>query len=224
MRLVVLCQLALLVYHQLTTLVDFYPFNGARNYARREKLAECGVNGVLMLLPPVGFAFHISSLRIFWRRVLFRTVRHRTAHLVGAISDDAVGSLAIDLQSPARARYLRLCGRQHIEPLAGRLPSSPPRNHYHSAGPRRTRRSQLGAHDSPGGNTRNRARNDLCIFPPLGNLGLHRADAITPLPSLESADTPSVPDPLPAQSARSPESSGDPPALRHYTRNARSCH
>jgi hypothetical protein len=64
-RTILFCQLALLAYHQVTTLIDFYPFNGARNYVRREKLAECGVNGVLMLLPPIGFAFHISALRTF---------------------------------------------------------------------------------------------------------------------------------------------------------------
>lgn len=59
------CQLALLVYHQVTTLFDFYPFNGSRNYARKEKLAEAGVNGVLMSLPPIGFGFHIRGLMTF---------------------------------------------------------------------------------------------------------------------------------------------------------------
>jgi hypothetical protein len=59
------CQLALLVYHQVTTLFDFYPFNGSRNYARHEKLAEAGVNGVLMSLPPIGFGFHIRGLMTF---------------------------------------------------------------------------------------------------------------------------------------------------------------
>jgi hypothetical protein len=62
---VVFCQVALLAYHQITTLVDFFPFNGARNYTRHEKLAECGVNGILMTLPPIGFALHIPALRGF---------------------------------------------------------------------------------------------------------------------------------------------------------------
>jgi hypothetical protein len=62
---VVYCQLALLAYHQVTTLVDLFPFNGARNYTRKEKLAECGVNGCLMMLPPIGFAFHLPALRVF---------------------------------------------------------------------------------------------------------------------------------------------------------------
>jgi hypothetical protein len=62
---VLFCQVALLAYHQVTTLVDFFPFNGARNYTRNEKLAECGVNGLLMGLPPIGFAFHIPALMGF---------------------------------------------------------------------------------------------------------------------------------------------------------------
>jgi hypothetical protein len=53
------------MYHQLTTLVDFYPFNGSRNYTRAEKLAECGVNWVLMVLPPIGFGLDIPTLRTF---------------------------------------------------------------------------------------------------------------------------------------------------------------
>jgi hypothetical protein len=53
------------MYHQLTTLVDFYPFNGSRNYTRAEKLAECGMNCILMLLPPIGFGLHIPALRTF---------------------------------------------------------------------------------------------------------------------------------------------------------------
>ena len=59
------CQLALLVYHQVTTLFDFYPFNGSRNYTRKEKLAEAGSNGVLMSLAPIGFGFHIKGLMNF---------------------------------------------------------------------------------------------------------------------------------------------------------------
>jgi hypothetical protein len=59
------CQLVLLVYHQVTTVFDFYPFNGARNYNWNEKLAEAGSNGVLMSLAPIGFGFHIKGLMIF---------------------------------------------------------------------------------------------------------------------------------------------------------------
>jgi hypothetical protein len=63
--LIVLIQVALLVYHQVTTLFDFYPFNGSRHYPLKVKLAELSVNGVLMSLPPIGFAFHLQGLMIF---------------------------------------------------------------------------------------------------------------------------------------------------------------
>jgi hypothetical protein len=59
------CQLVLLGYHQITTLFDFYPFNGARHLERKERLAECGGNGLLMILPPLGFGFHVRALMIF---------------------------------------------------------------------------------------------------------------------------------------------------------------
>ena len=61
----IVSQLLLLVYHQLTTWVDLHPFNGARNYSRRERLAETGFNAVLMSLAPVGFAFHLRGLMVF---------------------------------------------------------------------------------------------------------------------------------------------------------------
>ena len=61
-RFAIICQLALLAYHQVTTFFDFFPFNGARNYTIQEKLAEGGSNGILMTLAPVGFVFHIRGL------------------------------------------------------------------------------------------------------------------------------------------------------------------
>lgn len=57
-------QLLLLLYHQLTTLCDFYPFNNVRHYTIRERLTECGVNGALMLAPFIGFAFQVQWLMI----------------------------------------------------------------------------------------------------------------------------------------------------------------
>lgn len=51
-------QFLLLLYHQVTTLCDFFPFNGVRYYTRRERLLEAGSNFVLMALPPVGFLLH----------------------------------------------------------------------------------------------------------------------------------------------------------------------
>jgi hypothetical protein len=61
----IICQVVLLVYHQLTTLFDFFPFNGARNYSPKEKLAEAGSNFILMILAPVGFGFHLHGLMIY---------------------------------------------------------------------------------------------------------------------------------------------------------------
>jgi hypothetical protein len=62
---VVLCQLALLLYHQVTTLLDLFPFNGARNYSHRERFAEAGINALLMSLAPIGFHFRIRGLMLF---------------------------------------------------------------------------------------------------------------------------------------------------------------
>ena len=65
MTTVVLSQLVLLAYHQATTLFDFHPFNGARHYSKKEKLAEAGSNAVLMSLAPIGFGLHIKPLMTF---------------------------------------------------------------------------------------------------------------------------------------------------------------
>jgi hypothetical protein len=62
---VLVCQLGLLAYHQLTTHLDLFPFNGAKHYSRGEKLAEAGVNFVLMSLPPIGIVFEIHALIVF---------------------------------------------------------------------------------------------------------------------------------------------------------------
>ena len=64
-RIAIFCQIVLLVYHQLTTNFDFFPFNGARNYSVREKLAEAGSNFVFMILAPIGFGLHIRGLMIY---------------------------------------------------------------------------------------------------------------------------------------------------------------
>jgi hypothetical protein len=58
-------QLLLLAYHQITTQVDFFPFNEARFYKRWEKVLECAVNGILMSLAPIGFVFGIRALMWF---------------------------------------------------------------------------------------------------------------------------------------------------------------
>jgi hypothetical protein len=63
--LAIVCQIALLGYHQVTTLVDLFPFNGARNYSGRERLAEVGINGVLMSLGPMGFLLGSHGLMLY---------------------------------------------------------------------------------------------------------------------------------------------------------------
>src|SRR4051812_17935431 len=65
MPIAVTSQLILLGYHQVTTWVDLHPFNGARHYSRKEKLAEAGANAVLMSLAPIGFGFHVKALMTF---------------------------------------------------------------------------------------------------------------------------------------------------------------
>jgi hypothetical protein len=62
-------QILLLAYHQVTTQVDFFPFNGVRFYKRWEKILECATNGILMSLAPIGFAFGIGGL--MWYGVVY---------------------------------------------------------------------------------------------------------------------------------------------------------
>lgn len=57
MKLALALQLILLVYHQVTTRFDFYPFNGARFAKPRERQIEAGINFAFMAWPPAGFAF-----------------------------------------------------------------------------------------------------------------------------------------------------------------------
>jgi len=62
-------QVLLLAYHQVTTQVDFFPFNGVRFYKWWEKALECAVNGILMSLAPVGFTFGVRGL--MWYGVVY---------------------------------------------------------------------------------------------------------------------------------------------------------
>ena len=61
----IFCQVALLLYHQVTTRFDLYPFNGARNFEPKQRLIEGGINGLLMSLAPIGFGFRIRGLMLF---------------------------------------------------------------------------------------------------------------------------------------------------------------
>lgn len=46
-----LLQIAALLYHQITTRFDFFPFNGIRHYSAAERRKEALVNGVMMAIP-----------------------------------------------------------------------------------------------------------------------------------------------------------------------------
>jgi hypothetical protein len=65
MLLLIACQVLLLAYHQVTTLIDLHPFNGVRHHVGSERFIEASVNAVLMILPPVGFGFRIHGLMLF---------------------------------------------------------------------------------------------------------------------------------------------------------------
>ena len=64
-KLAIAFQLVLVLYHQATTLFDFFPFNGVRFYSRRETLLEAGSNLILMALPLAGFILRWPSLMKF---------------------------------------------------------------------------------------------------------------------------------------------------------------
>ncbi|HJW18292.1 hypothetical protein [Flavisolibacter ginsengisoli] len=53
-------QLLLVAYHQATTLFDLYPFNNVRDYSVKERLTECLINGITMIMPFIGFYFHVA--------------------------------------------------------------------------------------------------------------------------------------------------------------------
>jgi hypothetical protein len=65
MLLALICQTVLLVYHQATTCLDLFPFNGARNYNRQERIAEMASSAVLMGLAPLGFGLGIHALEVY---------------------------------------------------------------------------------------------------------------------------------------------------------------
>jgi hypothetical protein len=64
-QLAVISQIALLLYHQVTTLFDLFPFNGIRFYSRRERFIEAAANFVPMALAATGFIWHLSGLMKF---------------------------------------------------------------------------------------------------------------------------------------------------------------
>lgn len=60
-----LVQLGLLIYHQVTTWFDLFPFNGVRYTKFAERRVEALVNFLLMSLAPIGFALRYAPLMKF---------------------------------------------------------------------------------------------------------------------------------------------------------------
>lgn len=49
-KLMLLIQLITMIYHQITTLFDFFPFNGVRHYTINERQKEALINGIIMII------------------------------------------------------------------------------------------------------------------------------------------------------------------------------
>jgi hypothetical protein len=62
LHLAITLQIVHLLYNQVATLFDLFPFNGVRFYSWRERLAEAGVNFAIMAFPLVGFILHVPLL------------------------------------------------------------------------------------------------------------------------------------------------------------------
>jgi hypothetical protein len=62
LRFAITLQIVHLVYNQVATLFDLFPFNGVRAYSRRERFTEAGVNGAIMVLPAIGYLSRVPFL------------------------------------------------------------------------------------------------------------------------------------------------------------------
>ncbi|WP_207492081.1 hypothetical protein [Aridibaculum aurantiacum] len=56
----IVLQILLFLYHQVTTLFDLFPLNNVRDYSLKERLEECLVNGLIMAIPPAGLLLNIE--------------------------------------------------------------------------------------------------------------------------------------------------------------------
>jgi hypothetical protein len=65
MQTALIMQVALFLFHQMTTLLDLFPFNGVRFTQKKERLLEAMVDLVLMALPPIAFGFRLEPLMRF---------------------------------------------------------------------------------------------------------------------------------------------------------------
>ena len=57
---VVFFQLLLFFYHQITTNIDFFPFNDLEQHPISYRLFESISNGMLMIIPPIGFIWNVE--------------------------------------------------------------------------------------------------------------------------------------------------------------------
>lgn len=55
-------QMVHLLYNQIATLCDLFPFNGVRFYSRKERLTEAAWNGAIMAFPVIGYLSGIPLL------------------------------------------------------------------------------------------------------------------------------------------------------------------
>lgn len=51
-----------LAYHQITSQIDFYPFNNIRHYTRKERLLEVLVNGLFMVFPVIAMLMNNPTM------------------------------------------------------------------------------------------------------------------------------------------------------------------
>ncbi len=62
LRLAIALQIVHLLYNQVTTLCDLFPFNGVRFYSRKERLTEAAWNGAIMAFPAIGYVSGVPLL------------------------------------------------------------------------------------------------------------------------------------------------------------------
>ncbi len=51
-----------LIYHQVTTNFNFFPFNNIRNYKISERIFEAGLNGLIMAFPVMALCLHNQKM------------------------------------------------------------------------------------------------------------------------------------------------------------------
>lgn len=62
LRLAIALQIVHLLYNQVATLFDLFPFNGVRFSSRKERLTEAGWNGAIMVFPVIAYCSRVPLL------------------------------------------------------------------------------------------------------------------------------------------------------------------